>query len=145
MHWQTFFFIWMHTNAYVIKTLLCFFWPLFTLTFFYLKISSGTKVWWYLLLYFEDVYHTRMIEPYANANTSMVRMVHIMLCNYEMVQEIKKFNPVSFSYTSVSQFYPDNSLIASNLEDVYHTRMIETYAYVYHARMLRMVHTMNLW
>ena len=33
MHWQTFFFIRMQTNAYVMKTFLCSFFTLFTLTF----------------------------------------------------------------------------------------------------------------
>ena len=31
-----------------------------------------------VLPYFEDVYHTRMIETFANANARMVRMVPTM-------------------------------------------------------------------
>ena len=36
----------------------------------------NTKVWY--LLYFEGVYHTRMIETFSNANARMLRMVHTM-------------------------------------------------------------------
>ena len=37
----------------------------------------NTKVWY--LLYFESVYHTRMIETFLNANARMVSMVHTMV------------------------------------------------------------------
>ena len=35
-----------------------------------------TKVWY--LSYFEDVYHTRMIETFSHANAHMVHMVNTM-------------------------------------------------------------------
>ena len=36
----------------------------------------NTKVWY--LPNFKDVYHTRMIETFSNANARMVHMVHTM-------------------------------------------------------------------
>ena len=39
----------------------------------------NTKVWY--LPYFEGVYHTWMIETFANANAHMVRMVNTMVWN----------------------------------------------------------------
>ena len=59
MHWLTFFFIRMQTNAYVIKTFLCVF-----LHFLPSKKQNidpmNAKIWY-------GIYHTRMIKPFVNA------------------------------------------------------------------------------
>ena len=77
MHWQTFLFIRMQTNAYVIKTFLCFIGTLFTLTFLpskniYLIIKNEYKSMVFTML--------RGCLPYSNAR--MVRMVLTMIHLY---------------------------------------------------------------
>ena len=50
----------------------------------------NTKVWY--LPYFKDIYHTRMIETFANANASMVRMVHNFILTGIYIYNIYAYN-----------------------------------------------------